>query len=157
QVPREYMSLDAPVVRSAITQDGIRHIPGLRIFKIEELRVRATASPRRHKAPSKGQRAAETSESADAVKDQSGNERPKSSGTPNHRSCGRSASDPRLVVPIKRIWGDQKVLRYHRQTLASLQPKDAAEIAKFRAANAMIEARLWRKLPQRMEEIEFLY
>jgi hypothetical protein len=61
------------------------------------------------------------------------------------------------VVPIKPIWGDQRVLRYYRQSLASLQPHEAAEIAKFRAANAGIEARLWRKLPHRMEEIEFLY
>ena len=49
------------------------------------------------------------------------------------------------------------MLRYYRQALASLQPHDAPEIAKFRAANADIEARLWRKLPQRMDEIEFLY
>jgi hypothetical protein len=61
------------------------------------------------------------------------------------------------VVSIKPIWGDQKVLRYYRQALASLQLHDAAEIAKFRAANAAIETRLWRKLPHRMEEIEFLY
>ena len=61
------------------------------------------------------------------------------------------------MVPIKPIWGDQRVLRYYRQALASLQPHDAAEIAKFRAANAAIEARLWRKLPHRMEEIDFLY
>jgi hypothetical protein len=61
------------------------------------------------------------------------------------------------VVPIKPIWGDQKVLWYYRQVRASLKPNDAAQIAKFHAANAAIEARLWRKLPQRMEEIEFLY
>jgi hypothetical protein len=68
-----------------------------------------------------------------------------------------SGSDPGLAVPIKPIWGDQKVLRYYRQALASLQPHDAVEIAKFRAANSVFEARLWRKLPQRMEEIQFLY
>jgi len=59
-------------------------------------------------------------------------------------------------VPIKH-WGDQKVLRYYRQVLASLAPNDAAEFAKFRAMNAAVEARLWRKLPHRMKEIEFLY
>ena len=53
------------------------------------------------------------------------------------------------MVPIKPIWGDQRVLRYYRQALG--------EIAKFRAANALIEARLRRKLPHRMEEIDFLY
>ena len=40
QVPREYMSLDVAVVRQAITRDGVRQIPGLRIFRSEALRVR---------------------------------------------------------------------------------------------------------------------
>ena len=57
QVPREYMSLDVPVVRAAIAQDGIRHIPGLRIFQTEGLRVRAATSPRSHKPPSEGEQA----------------------------------------------------------------------------------------------------
>jgi hypothetical protein len=75
---------------------------------------------------------------------------------PNWRSR-QERLDRRLAVPIKPIGGDQKVLRYCRQALATVQPHEAAEIAKFRAANAAIEARLWRKLPQRMEEIGFLY
>jgi hypothetical protein len=41
QVPRTYMSLDVPVVREAITRDGVRNIPGLRIFQTEVLRVRS--------------------------------------------------------------------------------------------------------------------
>jgi len=104
-VPREYMS------------HGIRHIPGLRIFQTEGLRVRATTSPRSQRTPSGGAQAIKTSKSAGAA----------------------------------------KVLRYYRQALASLQPHDAPEISKFRAANAAIEARLRRKLRQRMEEIDFLY
>jgi hypothetical protein len=40
QVPRDYLSLDVAVVRQAITQDGVRKIPGLRIFRSEALRVR---------------------------------------------------------------------------------------------------------------------
>jgi hypothetical protein len=40
QVPRAYMSLDVAVVREAITRDGVRKIPGLRIFQAEALRVR---------------------------------------------------------------------------------------------------------------------
>ncbi len=40
RVPREYMSLDVTVVREAITRDGVREIPGLRIFQAEALRVR---------------------------------------------------------------------------------------------------------------------
>jgi hypothetical protein len=40
QVPREYLSLDVAVVREAITRDGVRKIPGLRIFQVEALRVR---------------------------------------------------------------------------------------------------------------------
>ena len=40
RVPREYMSLDVEVVREAITRDGVREIPGLRIFQAESLRVR---------------------------------------------------------------------------------------------------------------------
>jgi hypothetical protein len=40
RVPREYLSLDVAVVREAIAKDGIRDIPGLRIFQAEALRVR---------------------------------------------------------------------------------------------------------------------
>jgi hypothetical protein len=149
QVPREYMRLDVLVVREPTTQGGIRHIPGLRIFRTEGLRVRARTSPRSLKTPSGGEQAVETSKSADQRSPRP--RKPKSQGRL------RNAADPRLVVPIKLTWGDQRVLRYYRQALASLQPHDAAEIAKFRAANATIEARLWRKLPHRMEEIEFLY
>jgi len=99
----------------------------------------------------------ETSKSAEAANHQSSDERPPGRQTPKRRGLVRSAFDPRLVLPIKAIWGDQKVFRYSRQALASLRPHDAAEIAKFRVANAAIEARLWRKLPQRKKEIEFLY
>jgi hypothetical protein len=40
EVPRHFLGLDAETVRTAITKDGIRDIPGLRIFQIENLRVR---------------------------------------------------------------------------------------------------------------------
>jgi len=43
QVPREYMSLDVEVVRKSIAGDGVREIPGLRIFQAESLRVRGAA------------------------------------------------------------------------------------------------------------------
>jgi len=43
RVPREYMSLDVEVVRDAITRDGVREIPGLRVFQSEALRVRGVA------------------------------------------------------------------------------------------------------------------
>ena len=145
-----------PVVREAIAQHRIRNIPGLRIFKIEGLRVRAMARPRNHEGSSEREQTGQTSKSADAAKRQSADQRPLAPQTPRHRGRVSSASDP-LAVSIRPIWGDQKVLRYYRQALASLQPHDAAEIAKFRAANATIEARLRRKLPQRMQEIDFLY
>jgi hypothetical protein len=152
-VPREYMTLDVAVVREAITHDGIRHIPGLRIFQTEGLRVRAITSPRSQKTPSGGAQAIKTSKSAGATSsDQRRGPRP-----PTGKGRIRSSPDPGPVVSIKSIWGDQKVLRYYRQALASLQPHDPLEIAKFRAANAAIEARLRRKLPQRMEEIDCLY
>ena len=153
QVPREYMSFDVLVVRAAIAQDGIRHIPGLRIFQTEGLRVRATTSPRSQKTPSGGAQAIKTTKSAGAASsDQRRGPRP-----PKGKVRIRSSPDPEPVVSIKPIRGDQKVLRYYRQVLASLQPHDAPEISKFRAANAAIEARLRRKLRQRMEEIDFLY
>ena len=156
QVPREYMSLDVPVVREAIAQGRIRHIPGLRIFRTEGLRVRATTRPRRHEAPSEGEQPHQTGNSADAARHQSSDQRSSAPQTPKRRGYASSASDP-LVASIKPIWGDQRVLRYYRQALASLQPHNAAAIAEFRAANAAIEARLRRKLPQRMEELDFLY
>jgi hypothetical protein len=43
RVPREYMSLDVEVVRDAIVKDGVRDIPGLRIYQSETLRVRGAA------------------------------------------------------------------------------------------------------------------
>lgn len=157
QIAREYMNLDVHVVREAITQDRIRNIPGLKIFQAEGSRVRATTSPRNHKAPSQREQAVETSKSADAATHQSSDQRSSGPRTPKRRGRIRSLSDPRLVASIKPIWGDQRVLRYYRQALASLQPHDAAEIAKCRAANAVIEAPLWWKLPHCMEEIKFLY
>ena len=39
-VPRHYLSLNSEMVRTAITKDGIRDIPGLKIFQSENLRVR---------------------------------------------------------------------------------------------------------------------
>jgi hypothetical protein len=42
-VPRDYMSLDVDVVREAITKDGVREIPGLRIYQSETLHVRGAA------------------------------------------------------------------------------------------------------------------
>jgi hypothetical protein len=43
QVPRGYMRLDVEVVRESIARDGVREIPGLRIFQAESLRVRGAA------------------------------------------------------------------------------------------------------------------
>jgi hypothetical protein len=43
RVPREYLSLDHDVVREAINKDGVRDIPGLRIYQAESLRVRGAA------------------------------------------------------------------------------------------------------------------
>ncbi len=40
QVPREYLSLDVEAVRVAIIKDGVREIPGLKMFQSESLRVR---------------------------------------------------------------------------------------------------------------------
>ena len=83
------MSLDVPVVRVAITQDGIRHIPGLRIFQTEGLRVRTTTSPCSHKASSLREQAVETSKSADAPKHQSSNQE---AGTRMPKRKGRVGS-----------------------------------------------------------------
>jgi hypothetical protein len=43
QVPRVYLSLDTEAVRAAITKQGMRDIPGLKIFQSENLRVRGAA------------------------------------------------------------------------------------------------------------------
>ena len=43
KVPRRYLSLNAEMVRAAITKDGVRDIPGLSIFQTENLRVRGAA------------------------------------------------------------------------------------------------------------------
>jgi hypothetical protein len=43
EVPRRYLGLNAETVRNAITKDGVRDIPGLKIFQSESLRVRGVA------------------------------------------------------------------------------------------------------------------
>jgi hypothetical protein len=43
RVPRRYLSLDTERVRNAITKEGVRDIPGLRVVEREELRVRGAA------------------------------------------------------------------------------------------------------------------
>lgn len=43
QVPRPYLSLNTEAVRAAITKEGMKDIPGLRIFQSESLRVRGVA------------------------------------------------------------------------------------------------------------------
>jgi hypothetical protein len=43
KVPRRYLVLNAEAVRTAITKDGVRDIPGLKIFQTENLRVRGLA------------------------------------------------------------------------------------------------------------------
>ena len=151
------------VVRKAITRDAIRYIPGLRIFQTETLRVRARTGSRcdkarsqREQAVEKGEQPVQTTRSVEATTLQSADQTRASPRRPRRRRHDISGSDLHLLVPIKH-WGDQKVLRYYRQVLASLAPNDAAEFAKFRAMNAAVEARLWRKLPHRMEEIGFLY
>lgn len=40
QVPHEYVSLDIGAVKDAINKDGVRNIPGLRIFRAESLRIK---------------------------------------------------------------------------------------------------------------------
>jgi hypothetical protein len=42
-VPRCFLGLNAETIRGAITKDGVRDIPGLRIFRSEHLRVRGAA------------------------------------------------------------------------------------------------------------------
>jgi hypothetical protein len=42
-VPRYYLTLDSEMIRTAVTKDGVRDIPGLRIFQSEQLRVRGAA------------------------------------------------------------------------------------------------------------------
>lgn len=42
-VPRCFLGLDTETIRAAITKDGVRDIPGLRIFQSEHLRVRGAA------------------------------------------------------------------------------------------------------------------
>lgn len=42
-VPRRYLSLNAETIRAAIRKDGVREIPGLKIFQSESLRVRGVA------------------------------------------------------------------------------------------------------------------
>jgi hypothetical protein len=39
-VPHEYVSLDIGAVKDAINKDGVRNIPGLRIFRAESLRIK---------------------------------------------------------------------------------------------------------------------
>src|SRR5204862_419716 len=91
QVPRADVSLDVPVVRAAITQDGIRQIPGLRIFQTEGLRVRATTSPHGHRARSQRKPAVKESNSAEAATHQSADH---SAGPHRGRGCVPKSAPP---------------------------------------------------------------
>jgi hypothetical protein len=65
-----------------------------------------------------------------------------------------------LLLKIDPTWGDQKVFRYYRAALITLQNKHSAqapEIAHFRNANTAVETGLRMKLPHRMPEIDAIY
>ena len=90
--------------------------------------------------------------------------RPPDAPKPRPVRAGRAkpapATDPTLVVVIDPTWGDRKVFRHYRASLAAFRPNGSAtppEIARFRAANSAIETRLQVKLPQLMREIDALY
>jgi hypothetical protein len=75
---------------------------------------------------------------------------------------GEQTPDPdsALVVAIEPTWGDRKVFQHYRARLAALRANGAGEevdIARFRAANSAIEARLRIKLPQLMQQIDAFY
>src|SRR5580700_7840306 len=70
------------------------------------------------------------------------------------------AIDANLLVTIDPGWGDQRVFRYYRACLATVQNNGAGEgsdIARFRAANRAIETRLRQKLPGLMQQIDAFY
>jgi hypothetical protein len=70
------------------------------------------------------------------------------------------AIDADLLVTIDPGWGDQRVFRYYRACLTTIQNNGAGEgsdIARFRAANSAIETRLRQKLPGLMQQIDAFY
>jgi hypothetical protein len=70
------------------------------------------------------------------------------------------AIDANLLVTIDPGWGDQRVFRYYRACLATVQNNGAGEgsdIARFRAANSAIETRLRQKVPGLMQQIDAFY
>jgi hypothetical protein len=86
-----------------------------------------------------------------------------SGATPTSAPAGRragkhpSVADAELLLEIDPTWGDEKVFRYYRAALITLQNKHSAqapEIARFRNANTAVETRLRMKLPHRMPEID---
>jgi hypothetical protein len=63
-------------------------------------------------------------------------------------------------LKIDPTWGDQKVFRHYRAALIAIHNDHsgrAPEIARFRAANTVVETRLRMKLPHRLTEIEAIY
>src|SRR5262249_32297429 len=68
--------------------------------------------------------------------------------------------EPDLRLRIDPSWGDRKVFHAYRATLSALHRNGApgaARLDAFRAANAAIEARLRRKLPGWIEQLDVLY
>ena len=68
-----------------------------------------------------------------------------------------SVADPGLALMIDPGWGDQRVFRLYRAALVAVHNQysgQVPEIARFRDANAAVEARLREKLPERMIEID---
>ena len=90
---------------------------------------------------------------------------PGSPPTEPHRPGLDGGDAPRAPVPglalgIDPSWGDQRVFRHYRARLAAFQGNGAGEpsdIAGFRVANSALEARLRRKLPGLMQQIDARY
>ena len=78
-----------------------------------------------------------------------------------HAADQSCAADAGLVLHIDPSWGDQKVFRHYRTSLAALRNDngsgDTPPIARFRQANQTLETRLRAKLPQLMQQIDATY
>jgi hypothetical protein len=72
---------------------------------------------------------------------------------------GRDA-DPGAPIAIDPGWGDQKLFHHYRAELRALYADGkgkASALVEFREANRDLEARLRRRLPHLMKQVDAIY
>ena len=134
-----------------------------RLFGAEALEAAAERLQTAQAVGKAGDTAAQARQTADVQPKANGSSMPSGATAIPARARRRattppSVADGEFLLKIDPTWGDQKVFRHYRAALTAIHNSgQAPEIARFRAANTVVETRLRMKLPHRMTEIDAIY